>query len=343
MHFRGSPTSYGRYATAFATCLLAQALAGILRLDPIYILAGVVHAGAAWAMFAESDFRWNWTHWIIPSKLSQNVLALCPADESPRYKVVMTAHIDSHRTPFFNSTPTWQRVYNFSFKIIFIVLCLGALLGLLAGMLDSAIFSVLLHLSSIPTVLGLLAFLHADRTPFSPGAYDNGSGVACMLAMAERLSQNPRRHTEVWFVGTGCEETGAGGMLALVNEKADPWRDALWLNLDQTGIGGLYLRLQEGMLMRYKIQPRALQVARLAAEASGVKVRERVSQAFSDSIIAHQRDLLALSIGSSPIEPGSTTPRHQMTDLPYQIDRETMRNTILFVDRLVSTWDQEYR
>jgi hypothetical protein len=339
--FHGSPTSYGRYGIAFAVAILSQIVAGVLKFNWAYFLAGVGHATSAWAILAESDFRKNWTHWIVPAKPSQNVIALRPAGELAQHQVVITAHIDSHRTPFFNSTPAWQKVYNLSFKFIFAAVCLGALLGILAGAMDAPGLKVALHLSGIPIMLGLVTFLHAECTPYSPGAYDNGSGVACMLAIAEHLTQSPRQHTDVWFVATGCEETGAGGMLALVNEKADPWRKALWLNLDQTGIGGLYLRLKEGMLKRYPIKSQVLQLARRAAELSGIDVRERVSQAFSDSTIAHQEGLLALSIGASPIEPGLTTPRHQLNDLPDQVDRGTMKNTIRFVDHLLMIWDQE--
>jgi hypothetical protein len=339
--FRGSPTSYGRYAVAFATAILSQILAGVLKINWAYVLAGFVHAASAWAIFAESDFRQNWTHRIIHAKPSQNVIALRRASELSQRQGVITAHIDTHRTPFFNSTPSWQIVYNLSIKFIFTVMCLGALLGILAGAMDAPGLKIALHISGIPLAVGLLAFLQADRTPFSPGAYDNGSGVACMLAIAEHLSRQPLQHTDVWFVATGCEETGAGGMLALVNEKADLWREALWLNLDQTGIGGLYLRLKEGMLKRYPVKPRALQLARKAAERSGVGLRERDSQAFSDSIIAHQKSLLALSIGASPVEPGYPTPRHQRNDLPDRVEPETMMNTMRFVDYLLTDWDEE--
>lgn len=186
-----------------------------------------------------------------------------------------------------------------------------------------------------------MPFLHADHTPFSPGAYDNASGVACTLSIAEHLIHNPLDNTDVWFAITGCEETGAGGMLALVNTMAESWRQALWVNLDQTGIGRLYIRLEEGMLRRYAVQPSALQLAREAAKVSGINLREHTSQAFSDAIIAHQEGLLAISLGASPTEPDLETPRHQLSDVPTALQLGTLHQTLYYVWSLLSLWDKQ--
>ncbi len=339
--FSGAPTAYGRYGLAFGVALLGQILAGLIQSGWSYIAAGVIFALSAWAMYAESDFRPNWTHWLIRSRPSRNVMARSPARKTPERLVVISAHLDSHRTPFFNSNVTWQRWYNLGFRLIFLSLVIGAGLAILAGFIDIAILKILFHALGLPIAFGFLAFLHADNTPFSPGAYDNASGVACTLTVAERLIQNPLDNTDVWFVITGCEETGAGGMLALVNTMAGSWRQALWVNLDQTGIGQLYIRLEEGMLRRYAIQPSALRLAREAAKVSGINLRERASQAFSDAIIAHQQGLLAISLGASPTEPDLETPRHQLSDVPTAIQLGTIHQTLCYVWSLLSLWDKQ--
>ena len=339
----GAPTAYGRYAVAIGIALLSQVLAGWMQSGWSYIIAGVISGLCAWAMYAESDFRPNWTHWLIRSHRSQNILAHCPARKTPEHQVVITAHIDTHRTPFFNSNATWQRLYNRSFRLIFISLVISAGLTLLKGVTNLVSLEALSIAVRLPPFLGLLAFLQADRTPFSPGAYDNASGVACALGIAELLAQKPLENTAIWVAATGCEETGAGGMFALVNSRAESWRQALWINLDQTGIGQLYLRLEEGMLRRYAIQPSALQLARQSSEASGIPMRERHSQAFSDAIIANQRGLLSISLGASPTDQGLETPRHQLSDVPAAIQPETLYQTIDYVWGMLSLWDQQER
>lgn len=339
--FSGAPTAYSRYALALGVALMSQIFAGWTQSRWSYILAGIIAALSAWAMFAESNFHPNWTHWLIQPRTSHNVLARCPARKGTDRLVVISAHIDTHRTPFFNSNATWQRWYNLSFRLIFVSLVISAGLALLNGITNLVILKALLIAAGIPPALGFLAFLHADTTPFSPGAYDNASGIACALSIAELLAQNPLEKTAVWIAATGCEETGAGGMLALVNARAESWRQALWINLDQTGIGQLYLRLEEGMLRRYAPQPSALQLARQTAEVSGIPVRERPSQAFSDAIIPYQRGLLAISLGASPTEQGLETPRHQLSDVTVTIQPETLNKTICYVHGMLSLWDQQ--
>ncbi|TFH33365.1 MAG: M20/M25/M40 family metallo-hydrolase [Anaerolineales bacterium] len=338
--FTGSPTAYGRYALVFGVAILAQLMVGVIQNEWAYLAAGAIYGLAAWAMYAESDFHPNWTHWLIRPRPSQNVLACSRARKTQLRKVVISAHIDTHRTPFFNSNATWQRWYTRSFRIGFLCLISGSGLATFAGFFDLAALRILFLLLALPITLGLLAFIHADTTPFSPGAYDNASGVACTLGLAQHLAQNPLENTTVWFVATGCEETGAGGMSALVKNMTERWQHALWINLDQTGIGMLYLRLQEGMLRRYSIQTPALRLARAAAKISAIHLRERPSQAFSDAIIAHQHGLLAISLGASPSEPGLETPRHQLTDIPSTIQPGTLQQTITYVRSLISLWDE---
>lgn len=339
--FSGSPSAYARYGIALGVAFVSQIIAGIVQTGWSYSLAAGMHALSALALYAESDFRRNWTQWFVQPRSSRNILAQCPARERPERMVVITAHMDTHRTPFFNSNVTWQRIYNRGFRLIFASLILGAAAATAVGITKDPILKLLFYFLAFPFVLGMVAFFHADRTPYSPGAYDNASGVACMLSLAKWLNDNPMDRTTVWFVATGCEETGAGGMQALMNSRFAAWRDALWINLDQTGIGGLYIRLREGLLRRYAVHAEALAFAREASEISGIILRERDSQAFSDAIIAHQKGLKAISLGASPSDPSQATPRHQLSDLPEQIHRKTLQDTIAYVMNLLILWDQQ--
>jgi hypothetical protein len=339
--FGGSPSAYARYGVALGVAFVSQIIAGIVQTGWSYNLAAGIHALSALAIYAESDFHFNWSQWFVQPELSRNVLGSSPAREDPAHTVVITAHMDTHRTPFFNSNVTWQRIYNRGFRLIFASLILGATAAAALGLSNNPILKLLFHFLGIPFVLGMVAFIHADRTRYSPGAYDNASGVACMLSIAQWIKDNPLGRTNVWFVATGCEETGTGGMQALMNSRYAAWRDALWINLDQTGIGGLYLRLKEGLLRRYSVHPEALSLAREAAKLSGIMLRERESQAFSDAIIAFQKGLKAISLGASPSDPSQATPRHQLSDVPEHIHRKTLQDTIAYVMSLLKLWDQQ--
>jgi hypothetical protein len=339
--FRGSPSAYARYAVTLGVALVSQIIAGLVQTWWIYSFAAGIHALSALAVYAESNFRGNWAQWFVQPQLSRNVLASSPARDEDTHTVVITAHIDTHRTPFFNSNVTWQRIYNRGFRLIFASLLLGAAAAATLGITNIPTLKLLFHVLAIPYLLGMVVFIHADTTPFSPGAYDNASGVACLLSIAQWLQDNPMDSTTVWFIATGCEETGAGGMQALMKSKSAAWQKALWINLDQTGIGGLYIRLKEGMLRRYTVHPKALSLAREASKISGIKLRERESQAFSDAIIAHQKGVIAISLGASPSDPGQETPRHQLSDVPEKIHRQTLQDTIAYVIDLLILWDRQ--
>jgi aminopeptidase YwaD len=53
---------------------------------------------------------------------------------------------------------------------------------------------------------------HYDTKVDTPGAYDNATGVGCLLTLAELLSQQKHRHSLEWVAFTGEEGAGLGDM-----------------------------------------------------------------------------------------------------------------------------------
>ena len=73
-----------------------------------------------------------------------------------------------------------------------------------------------------------------------PGADDNASGVAAMLALAEHLAENPPQHTVV-FAGLDGEEQGLVGAQALAEAPPVPLGAVLTVvNLDMVSRGPLW-------------------------------------------------------------------------------------------------------
>ena len=58
--------------------------------------------------------------------------------------------------------------------------------------------------------LGLLG-LDVARSRIVPGANDNASGVAALLAITTAFARDPLERTDVIALFTDCEETGLGG------------------------------------------------------------------------------------------------------------------------------------
>jgi hypothetical protein len=340
MRCRVSPSSYARYALIFFIALSNQLTSFIIQESWFYLLSAVILGLCAASIYLESDFQANWSRLVIRSQPSSNVLGCCSSSGSHDQTVVITAHIDTHRTPFFNASTITQRLYNIGFRSINYGMIITALLASLLTFVQSPFLLWVNYVIAVAIFLVLITFISADQTPFSPGAYDNASGVACMLAVGHQLKVNPLERTSVWIVATGGEETGSEGIQALLKQRAKEWHDALWINLDQTGIGSLYLRTREGILKRYSASPDMIILAHQTAKSADIPLRERQSQAFSDATPILKQGFKVISLGANPEKEGAETPRHQRRDKPDLIEIETLRTTIHYVLQLLRIWDQ---
>ena len=81
---------------------------------------------------------------------------------------------------------------------------------------------------------------HYDTTPNSPGANDNGSGVAAALVVAEELSDDELPF-DLRFVLFGAEEIGLNGSFAYVGGLGEGESESIlaMINLDVVGTGEL--------------------------------------------------------------------------------------------------------
>lgn len=77
----------------------------------------------------------------------------------------------------------------------------------------------------------------AQSRKFSPGANDNGSGVAVLMAAAEALVREPLTQTQVDIIFFSAEESGLIGSEAYVKEHRERLNGAAVLNLDMVGSG----------------------------------------------------------------------------------------------------------
>lgn len=338
--FRGAASAYNRYVLIFGVALVGTLLSLAWRERAAALVAAVLHGLGIWGMLAESDFTPNWTHLIIPGRPSQNVVACQPARREATKRVVLTAHLDTHRSPIFNSTRAWQRIYGAGFKALLVNLVAGALLHLFSALSNQNWILWAALLPGFALLVGTALFIQADFTPFSPGAYDNASGVGSVLGLAERLARRPLDGTEVWFALTGCEETGAAGMASLLRAHRQTWREAILINLDQMGLGRLYVRTREGMIIRRGPRPEMLALCRRVQESlPHLSIFERPSQAFSDAAVAYKCGFPALSLGTRPKGTNDRIHRHQMSDTVEHIQPEALRDTHVFVWNLLQATD----
>jgi hypothetical protein len=338
--FPGAPSTYRPYALAFATALLGTLLAWLPLGRWGLAAAALLNGLGAWGMLRETDLAGNWLRRLLPRAQSWNAVGVIAPAGEVRSRAVLCAHLDSHRTPIFYSSRAWLRLFNVLVGAALVSMAAGALLYVLGAFLDWSWVRWLGLIAAAMELLALALCLHADRTPFSPGANDNASGVGVVLALAARLRDEPLAHTQVWLALTGCEETGAGGMDAFLGAHGEALgSDSLIVVLDQVGIGRLVTLTADGLILKHRTHPRALEAARSAREAlPGLVVKERTGIAYTDALAATRRGLVALTVVALAGR-GGEDHWHQMSDRPEHIEPACLADACAFAWQILRQLD----
>jgi hypothetical protein len=341
--YRGAPSTYRPYALALGAALLGTLLVWIVPGRGTMALAAVLSALGVWGMLAETDFSANWMRWLLPKADSQNTVGILSPTDNVRKRAVLCAHLDTHRTPIFYSSKTWHTIFGLLVGGAFVSMALGAVAYALGALFVWPWVRWLGLAAAAIEAFALVMCLHADRTPFSPGANDNASGVGVVLGLAARLAKEPLAHTEVWLAFTGCEEVAAYGVAAFLDAHApELGDDAVYLIQDQVGLGQIMVLTADGLIVKRKTHPQALELARKAAAAlPGLTVHEHVGIAYTDAAVATKRGLVALTIDALPPPDADDWMHwHQMSDTLDHIDPQALAETHAFTWQILHEIDQ---
>jgi Zn-dependent M28 family amino/carboxypeptidase len=174
--------------------------------------------------------------------------------------------------------------------------------------------------------LGAALALTADqaRSATVPGANDNASGVAGVLALADRLVHERLDGLEVVIVLCGCEESGMGGMAAWMRAEGarlDP-ATTLVLGLDTVGSGEPVVAEAEGGLWRVRYREEDVASAERAARSAGVELRRWRLGGWTDPVLARLGGLPALSLLS--VRDGGFPNYHLPADTPEKVDYDSV-------------------
>ena len=96
--------------------------------------------------------------------------------------------------------------------------------------------NIIAHLAGV-TAPKIILGGHYDSVPGSPGANDNASGTAVVLALARNLSNTPTAR-QAWFIAFDGEEDGLHGSRAFVNKAEPQFLSGLkaMVNFDMVGV-----------------------------------------------------------------------------------------------------------
>lgn len=341
--FLSMASTYRPFALAFAAGLAGTLVVWLVGSPWALAFGTLLNALSAWGMLAETDLASNWTRWLLPRCRSRNAVGIIPSSGEIENRAVVCAHIDTHRTPLFYSSPRWQA--------LFTVLVGGALLSMVVNALAYALGAVFTWTwvrwiglaAAAMEVFALSMSLHADFTPFSPGANDNASAVGVALELGRRLMEEPLARTEIWLLFTGSEEVGAYGMAAFLDaHAAELGERTVYIALEQVGLGGVNYITSEGILIKRPTHSQALGLARQAnAALPALQAGELDGLAYTDVTVATRRGLIALPINTYPrVDRGETSQWHQMSDTLDKIDPQALADAYLFAWQVLQTLDR---
>lgn len=341
--YQGAPSTYRPYALAFAAGLLGTALVWSFQDRWGLALGAALNALGSWGMLAETDFSDNWTRWLLPKSSSQNAVGVIAPRGEVKHRAVLCAHVDTHRTPIFYSSSTWQTLFGVLIGGALLSMLVSALFYLLGASFNLNWVRWIGLVAAAMQVFALTMSVHADFTPFSPGANDNASGVGVTLELARRLVAEPLDNTQVWLAFTGCEEAAAYGISAFLEaHAAELGPQAVYIIIDQVGKGRLEYLTADGLIIKRKTHPQALALARRCArDLPEVETAEQVGIAYTDAAVATKRELIALTLNAVP-PPGADQSMywHQMSDSIDKIDPDTLYDAYQFAWEALHKIDQ---
>ncbi len=265
--FRALRSGWAPYSIGMGLALLSL---GALLILPLTSgpLPAVVTLAVTVSLFLHLAFRPNPLAWLVPRGPSQNVYARVQPAGEVRRTVVVTGHVDTHRTPIAMFSPLAFRLFVRLTTIAVAALVVLSVLFVAAIVRPMPLWRVLALVPGLAVLLAFIVTLEPEFTAFVPGANDDASGAAAVLALAARLKTESLRRTGIWLVASGAEEVGATGPVRLLEQHPE-LKQADWIVLDTiAGPGaGPCLITAEHVLFPLRADAGLLQTARAVATA----------------------------------------------------------------------------
>jgi len=177
------------------------------------------------------------------------------------------------------------------------------------------------------------------RNRIVPGASDNLSGVAALVALAERFADDPPQGIRVLLASCGAEEVLQGGIYGFVHGRLeDPERRTTWvLNLDTLGSPELVMLEGEGPFWMHDYTDPSFRdrVAAVARRTTGAPLRRGArARASTDSIVPSRAGYPTATLVSWEPDTKLQSHYHLPTDLPEHVQYETVAKAVRIAEAL---------
>jgi hypothetical protein len=279
---------------------------------------------------------------VLPHRDTFNVVAEAGERDGAETVVVVAHHDAAHSGFVFH--PALPRLFaerfpalhdrsRQSFPVMYatwlgpVLVALGSILGRVR----------LQRAGSLLAVGAAVAMADIGRSEVVPGANDNLSAVAVLLALARSLSERQTRGVRVLLLSTGSEESFMEGMQGFIRRhhtELDPASTTV-LCLECLGSPNLALVEAEGMLRMRPYSETTRRRLGEAAESAGVElVRGLRTVAATDALVAMRRGYPAATLASID-ETKFPSNYHWPSDTPENLDWETIQRAFAVADRFL--------
>jgi hypothetical protein len=340
-----------RYQATYAWAQGLHAAAGLAAVRLRGVPGAALALGALVSLELEVSGRRQWLRRLLPSGEGANVVARLPAAGERRATVVLVAHHDAARTGFFfrpaiSEAGAARRLRRRSIDpyvapVAIPAFGLAAVGSLAAGRLGR----VARRAAAVLLGAALAADMDIATERTVPGANDNATGVAALLALADRFAVDPLPGLELVLVAPGCEESGMGGMAAWLSAHGDELDPAttLVLCLDTLGSGTPIVLEAEGALRRHRYRTEDLELADAGARRAGVDPSERWRiGGWTDAILAVFAGLPTISLLSLGPK-GIFTHYHHPSDVPEHVDYDCAERCVAIASGIAAEWVAHWR
>src|SRR5271166_1591826 len=313
------------------------------RLRRTRLLLAALSAGAAAAIWDEVGGGRLWfRRALLPHRDTFNMVAEA-GDPDGRETVVVVAHHDAAHSGlvfhpslprlFAERLPELHERSTQSLPIMY-----ATWLGPVMVALGSALARArLLRAGSLLSASAALAMADIARSKVVPGANDNLSAVAVLVALARSLAERPAPGVRVLLLSTGSEESFMEGMQGFMRRHRPTLDTARTTVLCLECLGGPTLTLveAEGMLRMRHYSDGARRRLAEAGDKVGVElVRGLRTVAATDALIALRNGYDAATLASID-ETKFPANYHWPSDTPENLDWDTVERAYAVVDRFI--------
>ncbi len=187
------------------------------------------------------------------------------------------------------------------------------------------------------------ALADIGRRDAVPGANDNASGVAVLVAIARALAERPAQRTRVMLVSTS-EEALCEGMLAFADRhfgELDPHR-SFFCAIDTVGSPNLLVLRGEGMMGIREYPAEALELLDRLAEELGISLFPNMRlRAATDAVVPLAAGYQCAAVCSCTDIKWPAN-YHWPTDVPENVDYRTVADAVRLTEALVRRLDERW-